>query len=257
MRYKGRHTIPVMIGCICLLPVMILFLLSFSKNWMFPHILPKRFTTTNWAGLLLQGSNITGGFLTSLFIAVPVAVSATIAGFTTSRFISYHKKKKIFLLLAYLPFALSPVIFAACLRFYFIKINLAGNIAGVITAQLFIAFPYSVIFFTSFWNERVEQFRHLVNTLGGTDVYAFQKIIWPLAKPLCIVCFFQCFLISWFEYGLTNVIGFGKVQTLTISVFQFISEANIFQAALSCCILIIPPVILLWVNKKFIFNQTR
>jgi putative spermidine/putrescine transport system permease protein len=257
MHRKGRYIILVIIGAICLLPALILLLLSFARNWIFPHLLPDRFSTDNWTGLLDTENNITSGFFTSLLIAILVALLATVAGFITSRHISYHKNKRRLLFYAYFPFALSPVVFAACLRFYFIKLGLVGNLTGVITAQIFIAFPYSIIFFTSFWNEQVEQFRQLVHTLGGTDNYASKKIIWPLAKPFCIVCFFQCFLISWFEYGLTSMIGFGKVQTLTIAVFQFIGEANIFQAALSCSILIIPPVILLWVNKKFIFNQGR
>ncbi|MGL6068735.1 MAG: ABC transporter permease, partial [Sediminibacterium sp.] len=154
------------------------------------------------------------------------------------------------LFLAYLPFVLSPVILAVCLKFYFIKLSLAGTVAGVIIAQLIIAIPYSIIFFTGFWNQRVKSFEHIVNTLGGTNIVALTSVIIPLSKPLLLVCFFQCFLISWFEYGLTSVIGYGKIQTLTIKVYQFLTEANIYYAALSCCLLIIPPVLLLWINKR-------
>ncbi|WP_204314462.1 hypothetical protein, partial [Klebsiella aerogenes] len=71
--------------------------------------------------------------------------------------------------------------------------------------------------------------------LGGTNIVALTSVIIPLSKPLLLVCFFQCFLISWFEYGLTSVIGYGKIQTLTIKVYQFLTEANIYYAALSCC----------------------
>ena len=254
---KARYIVRSLLALCCILPLAILVMLSISKNWVFPHLLPANFTIENWVGLLEGSNDTTKSFFVSLSIALSVAAIASLLGFIASKFIAYHKKSRQLLLLAYFPFALSPVIFAICLKFYFLSAGLSGNITGIILAQLFIAVPYSIIVFTGFWNPRIKQYQDLVHTLGGTQSQAFRKIILPLARPIFIVCFFQCFLISWFEYGLTTVIGYGKVQTLTVKVFQFIGEANIFQAALSCCILIIPPVVMLWVNKKFILQQPR
>jgi putative spermidine/putrescine transport system permease protein len=72
-----------------------------------------------------------------------------------------------------------------------------------------------------------------------------------------LIAFFQSFLISWFEFGLTNYIGGGQVQTLTLRVYQYIGEANIHLAALSSLLLVIPPLILLWLNKRFIFHPSN
>jgi putative spermidine/putrescine transport system permease protein len=80
-------------------------------------------------------------------------------------------------------------------------------------------------------------------------------VVLPVALPQLLVCFFQTFLISWFEYGLTTIIGVGKVQTLTLKVYQYIGEANIFYAALSSCIIVFPPAIFLWINKRFVFSK--
>lgn len=93
----------------------------------------------------------------------------------------------------------------------------------------------------------------LVATLGGNTWQTYIKVLLPVAKGALLVCFFQTFLISWFEYGLTTIIGVGKVQTLTVKVFQYISEANIFYAALASCLLVAPPIVLLWINKRFVF----
>lgn len=257
MKFKGRHILLPLLALCCILPLAVLLLLSFSRNWVFPKLLPGSISTENWSDLFRSGNGITKSFFISLSIAFTVAAIASILGFLTSKFIAYHKKRSQLLLLAYFPFALSPVIFAVCLKYYFLSAQLSGNIPGVMLAQLIIAIPYSIILFTGFWNLRVKQYQDLVFTLGGTTRDAFRKVVLPLARPMFLVCFFQCFLISWFEYGLTMVIGYGKVQTLTIKVYEFIGEANIFQAALSCCILIIPPVLLLWMNKKFIFQQPR
>ncbi len=255
MKLKAANISLVIVAFVCILPIIVLIVLSLARNWIYPNVLPKDFTAEAWIYIFQPGNNIVSSIFTSFIIAFTVALLSTTGGFFTSKLIAYHKFKNKLLFLAYLPFILSPVIFAVCLKYFFIKIGLSGTTAGVILAQLIIAFPYSTILLVSFWNNRIEQFQLLVQTLGGTNQYAFSRVIYPMAIPMLLVCFFQCFLISWFEYGLTLVIGFGKVQTLTLRVFQFLTEANIFYAALSCCLLIIPPTLLLWINKKFIFHK--
>ena len=253
--HKRLHISKWIIGALCIVPVIILFALSLSQQWVYPFVLPQKFTTEAWRYIFKSDNKIAQSIFTSTGIALSVATLSTAMGFFSSRIIAYHRYKKQLLLLAYLPFVLSPVIFAVCIKYYFIRLGLAGTFTGVVLAQLIIAYPYSIIFFTSFWNHRMQQFQMLVNTLGGTQSQAFKKVILPMAKPMLIVGFFQCFLISWFEYGLTLVIGFGKVQSLTIKVFQYLTEANIFYASLSCCLLILPPIFLLWINKKFIYHK--
>ena len=253
-----RKTIPVfLLIAWCVFPILILFMLSLSLNWSFPNILPKTFTTKHYREFLFNNTDLKQSFFNSLCIALTVSFIATLAGFLSSRWMAYHKRKNLFLTLTYFPFALSPVIFAICLKFYFLKSGLAGNLPGVMLAQLIITFPYSTIFFISFWNNSIKNYNNIALTLGSTNMNSYLKIIFPLAKTFLITCFFQCFIISWFEYGLTTIIGYGKVETLTIKVFQFIGEANIFYAALSSCLLIVPPIILLWLNKKFVLYQNR
>ncbi len=95
----------------------------------------------------------------------------------------------------------------------------------------------------------------LVQTLGGNRWQSYRRVLLPMAQGLLLVCFFQTFLISWFEYGLTTLIGVGKVQTLTLKVFQYINEANFYNAALSSSLLVLPPIILLYFNKKYLFKK--
>ena len=255
--FSKKSIASIILFACCVLPILILLMLSFSFNWVYPNILPKQFTTNNWYEFLFRNSRLKYSFINSFFIAVSVSFIATMSGFISAKWIAYHKRKNLLLTLSYLPFALSPVIFAVCLKFYFLKAGLAGNLAGVILAQLIITFPYSTIFFTSFWNKTIKNFEDVSATLGSNHFFTFTKIILPQAKQFLITCFFQCFIISWFEYGLTTVIGYGKVETLTINVFQFIKESNTYYASLSSCLLIVPPILLLWVNKKFMLQQSR
>ncbi|MEO0473865.1 MAG: hypothetical protein AAF206_29925, partial [Bacteroidota bacterium] len=190
----------------------------------------------------------------SLLISLTVASIATISGFFTSKWIAQSTNRSNWLLIAYFPYVLSPVIYAACVYYYFIVLGLSGNVWGVMLGQTMIAFPFAVILFGEYWNARLQSMEHLVYTLGGNARQALWQILIPLSKGMLLVCFFQTFLISWFEYGLTTLLGVGKVQTLTVRVFVYINEANPFLAAMAGVLLCVPPLILLWINKRFVFQ---
>ncbi len=254
MRYLKR-TIASLALLLFILPFVFLFVLSIANGWAFPHLLPSGYSTERWSGLVKN----TGGLLQSLqlscLVALIVAVVSTVTGFTISRSISLHIKRKYLLFACYFPLALSPVIYSLLLNHFFIMFNLSGTFIGVVIAQLIITIPFSILLLSSFWNENIRSLEQVSITLGSNLRQTFFRVLLPVALPQLLLCFFQTFLISWFEYGLTTIIGVGKVQTLTLKVYQFIGEANIFYAALSSCIIAFPPVIFLWLNKRFVFSK--
>ena len=236
-------------------PFLFLISLSLASGWRFPRLLPDHWTLDHWAQILGSGGALGQSLLLSLGISVSVATAATLLGFASSRHLAYSRYRSLLLLLAYFPFVLAPVIYAAVLYFYFIVLGLSGAVAGVMLAQLLIAYPYAIIVFSGYWNERHRAMAGLVLTLGGTPWQAFWRVLVPVSKGILLVVFFQTFLISWFEYGLTVLIGVGKVQTLTIKVFQYLQEADPYLAALSSVLLFVPPLLLLWLNKRYVFSQ--
>lgn len=238
-----------------LFPVAYLIVLSLAGTWIFPQVLPRSFAIERWIILFAGGNDLFSSLVLSLFIAFSVALIATFSGFFTSKYLAYHSSRSFWMRLSYFPFVLSPVIYAAVLYYYFIQMDLSGNFSGVILAQLLITYPYSVILFSGFWSKRMQHMEQLVQTLGGNRWDTYRRVLLPMAQGLLLVCFFQTFLISWFEYGLTTIIGVGKVQTLTLKVFQYINEANFYNAALSSSLLVLPPIILLYFNKKYFYRK--
>jgi len=234
-------------------PVVFLLMLSLGKRWPYPNVLPEHMSFANWELLQRSDSKLFQAFFISLGISLSVAIIVTVIGFFISKFIAYSKQRNTYLVLAYIPYLLSPVIMAVIFQYYFIITGLTGTFFGVIIAQFLVAFPFGIIIYVNFWNAQLKSIEELSYTLGGSRIQTYRKVLLPLSKNAIMLCFFQVFLISWFEYGLTNLIGSGKVRTLTVSVFNFVTEANIFYAALSCCLLILPPMLLLYINKRFIF----
>jgi len=252
---QTKQILAYLLAIVLVFPVGYLLLLSLSKGWVFPHVPPPELSFLHWSQLINGSSGLLTSLVLSLVISFSVATLATLGGFITSRHIAYHPRRRLWMLLSYFPFLLSPVIYAALIYFYFVRYNASGHLGGVILAQLLITYPYAIILFSGFWNKRLEHMQQLVTTLGGNTRHIYRRVLIPMARGLLLVCFFQTFLISWFEYGLTTIIGVGKVQTLTLKVFQYINEANFYQAALSSFLLILPPLLLLYFNKRYIYRK--
>ena len=250
-RSKGYIVICLAIA----MPFATLVMLSLAQQWFFPKLLPVRLTMDNWKLLLTGHNDLLSGLALSLFISGVVAVIATLPGFICARAIAFHPRREFWTRLLYLPFALASVIYGVLLQPAFIRIGISGQVSGVMLGELLIVFPYALIYFQSFWTQEIRQYESLAATLGATPRQLLEKVTLPLGRSALWVCFFQAFLISWFDFGLTNLIGVGKVKTLTVGVYQYIAEANIYYAALAGTLLVLPPVLLLWVNKRIVFQK--
>jgi len=235
-----------------MLPFGYLPLLSLATSWRFPALWPDGLTRTHWTDLSSSGGNWATSAATSLLLATGVGLASTLAGFLTARQLATHPRRRLWLILAYFPYAFSPVIYAHCLKFFFNVSDLSGTIPGVLLAQFILTYPFAILLFFNHFDHTLRAMESLTYTLGGSARAAFWRVLVPISRPVLLICFFQTFLISWFEYGLTAVIGLGQVRTLTIAVYQYIGEANAFVAALASCLVILPPLLLLWLNQRFV-----
>ncbi|TNE54273.1 MAG: ABC transporter permease [Bacteroidetes bacterium] len=232
------------------LPFVYLPLLSLATQWRFPLLIPDELTLQHWTQALSIGG-ISGSLLFSAFTALAVALACTALGFRVARTIARHPHRQTLVAIAYLPYAFSPVIYAFCLQFFFLKTSLNGTVAGVFLGQFLIVFPFTIILFVNHWTPRLRAMEELVYTLGGTPAAAWSRVLLPISRPALLNGLFQTFLLSWFEYGLTSVIGQGRVPTLPVRVYQYIGEANPYFAALGSTLLICPPLLFLWLNHRF------
>jgi putative spermidine/putrescine transport system permease protein len=237
------------------LPFGYLLLLSLATEWRFPARWPAGLTLTHWADLGSTSGGWGQSACTSLWLAGLVATSATGMGFLTARHLAAHPRRSLWLTLAYLPYAFSPVIYAHCLRYFFNVSDLSGTVVGVFLAQFVLTYPFAILLFFNHFDATLRSMEDLTYTLGGSARTAFWRVLVPVSRAALLVCFFQTFLISWFEYGLTSVIGQGQVRTLTVAVYQYIGEANPYVAALAGCLICLPPLALLWLNQRFVFRN--
>jgi putative spermidine/putrescine transport system permease protein len=252
VRLRLRDGLAAVVMAASAFPLAYLALLSVAGPWEFPNLLPARLRFDRWALLLGRERALLESLLLSLVVSTTVGVLATLGGFVTARAVAYHRRRSFLLFLAYLPFAVSPVILGVSLLYVYIRLGLSATVLGVVLSHTIFAYGFAVVYWVPFWNPEKRAFEDLVRTLGGTTAEAYRLVLLPLSRGPLLVCFFQAFLISWFQYGLTILVGSGKVETLPLRVYAYVFEANLGYAAVAACLLVAPPLVLLWLNTRIV-----
>ena len=142
--------------------------------------------------------------------------------------------------IALLPFTASPIVLGVCLLWVFLKLGLTETILGVGLAQVALASSFATVYCADFWAGPLRDLEGAARTLGAGPAALYARILWPLSRRALALCFLQVFLISWFQYALTWLIGGGKVVTLTVRVFELLGEANLRYAATAALVLMLP-----------------
>lgn len=244
----------VIISTLVLLPIAILLYISFTKSWFYPNLLPE-----SWSGEAWKSVGLSAGLLKilvkSLLLSLTVSLVSTSFAFLISKQISAYKKADKLFSLAYLPYAFSPVIYAFCIQFVFIQAGLKGSYSGVFLAQLLITLPFAVLLFAKHWTLQLKNIESLSFSLGASKSQTWFKVILPISRQIIVLSLLQTFLISWFDYGMSWVIGSGVVETLSLRLFQYISESNVAFSAMASLTLIVPPMIILLFQHKIMIRD--
>jgi putative spermidine/putrescine transport system permease protein len=246
-----RALVGIFSACL-VLPFVVLLLMSLATHWSWPALLPTDFQARQWLNLFADPSGLGAIVLRSAGMGVGVATLATVLGFMTSRSVARHRRRSQLTILLYVPFAVSPVVVGVSLLYFFLRLNLAGHVVGVMLAQLIFAYAYAAILMSGFWNARMQSLTDVAITLGAGRCQIWRRVLAPLARPLIEVCLFQTFLISWFDYPVTLLIGESRVATLTVALYQYFSSGDMRMAATCGLVLLAPPLLPLTIQRRLL-----
>lgn len=245
-----RRALMLTVSLALLLPVLLLALLSLSRHWPWPDLLPDSWQWTQWRELVTGRAGLFAVLARSLGLSTSVALLATGLAFPTSRAVARHRRRGRLLALSHIPFALSPVVLGVALLYGFMRLGLAGHIIGVLAAQLIFAYAYAVILLSSFWDDRVQSLETLASTLHADRWQIWRHVLLPAARPMLGVCLFQTFLVSWFDYALVLLIGGGQVSTLTMQLYAYFGSGDLRLAATCALLLLLPPLLALSIHRR-------
>jgi putative spermidine/putrescine transport system permease protein len=237
------------------LPFGLLGLLALAQGWRFPQALPPAYSLAAGRLLFAADGELLVGLGRSLLLAGTVALLATAGGFGVARAVARSRWRQHWEAASYLPYALPPVLLATLVQPFIIRLQLSGSAGGVLLGLLLLALPFATLLLRSFWSVQATEYEQLARTLGCTPGQAFRTVLLPLAWPLLRTTLLQTFLLAWFDFGLTNVLSVGKVRTLTVQVFSYVGEANTALAAVASLLLVLPPALLLGLNRAALWRR--
>lgn len=235
-----------------LLPLVPQFIWSFAFGWFFPALLPQRWDLRAWQYLLSPSSRVGEALSTSLALAVTVVVLAVLIGLPAGRALGLYqfRGKRLVNWLMTAPLFVPTLVVLMGIHILFIRYGLADRFIGVVLVHLIPALPYFVLVISSVFANYATELEETARTLGAGPVRTWRHVTLPAIFPGLLVAMLFTFLVSWSQYITTVLIGGGRIVTLPMVLFPFISAANHANAAAVSIVFIVPALLILLLTAR-------
>ena len=223
-------------------PLVALGAASLSRAWFYPDLLPRHLDLSAWQDLLGAGGPLPAALLNSLVLATTCAALSALLGAPAARALASLRGSRAGALkgaLVVLP-VLPPVLLGAGTHYFFLATALAGTLPAVLLAHLMITLPYATIVLLGAVRTTDPRLEAVAATLGASSTRRAWRVRVPLLWPSLLLVLLFSFLISWGQYGLTLVVGEGRIQTLPTLVFSYVRGGNETYAAVAGVLMALP-----------------
>lgn len=235
-----------------LLPLVPPIIWSFAANWFFPNLLPQQWGIKAWLYLFSPSSQVGAALLNSTLLALAVVLLAVAIGLPAARALGLHQfhGKQVVNWLITAPLFVPTLVVIMGIHILFIRYNLADSFLGVVLVHLIPALPYFILVMASVFANYATELEETARTLGAGPFLTFWYITLPTIFPGLTVAMLFTFLVSWSQYITTVLIGGGRVVTLPMVLFPFISAANHANAATVSLVFIFPAILILLLTSR-------
>jgi putative spermidine/putrescine transport system permease protein len=239
------------------LPLVPLAIWSFAHGWRFPHFLPQDWSLKAWTQALSPQSGVLESLGLTTIIALATSALAVAVALPAGRALGLHefRGKRLVTLLVLAPAILPGIAVALGLHGIFLRLGLTGTVPGVILAHLIPVLPYTILIlaavFTAFDTDLEAQAR----SLGARPLQVFWHVTLPAIRPGLMTAALFGFLVSWSQYLLTLTIGGGRVQTLPLTLFSYVSAGRNDMTGAIAMIYILPGVLILALTARHVTGR--
>lgn len=230
-----------------LAPIIPQIIWSFAFRWFFPDLLPSKWSLDAWQYVFTESSRVGEGLFNSLIIAMLVSLFSIIVGLPAARAIALYefRGKGLVEWLLMVPIIVPGIVAVMGIHMMFIRYRLTDSILGVALVHLIPCVPYMVLVMASVFANYGTELEDTARTLGASRWQVLWHITLPGIFPGLLVATMFTFLISWSQYVTTLLIGGGKIVTLPLVLFPFISASAHANAAAISLVFVAPAIIVL------------
>lgn len=238
-----RRALLPLLAALALGPLVVLLVASVADGWFWPQLVPRAVDAGAWRSL--GSGRLAAASVNSLVLAVATGGVASLLALPIGRALARVRgwPRHLGAAAAFLPVAAPPIALAVGLQITFIRLGLAGTLAGVAIAHLVPALGYTSLFFLGVFNVHDDRLEVEARTLGADARQTFLRVTLPLLRRPLIEAFLLGFLVSWAQVPLTLLVGQGLVPTLAIDVLGFVQAGQTRFAAVGSILLAVPPLL--------------
>ncbi|WP_226553768.1 ABC transporter permease [Celeribacter naphthalenivorans] len=197
----------------------IAMILLFSINDADVMAFPIQGLTAAWYADIIADARLGAGFLTTLFVAFPVAILSTLLGASAALALVFYpvRWKGIFAAALLLPFLVPRLILAVAQLILFKEVNIDRSLWTVIAGQSIIILPFSTLIIASVLIRLDRRLIEAAADLGASGWSSFRRVVLPLMGNGLLASWVIAFVLSSSEYVLTAFLS-GREQPLSVLV---------------------------------------
>lgn len=236
------------------LPLVVIFIWSITKNWPWPLIFPKEFGLRGWGYFVDPKSKSIKTLLYSIWLSLIVTFITVIISIPAGKALGLYefKGKKYIEILILAPILVPTVAVAMGIHISFLKLGLANTFFGVVLVHLIPCIPYSVRILKNVFEIIGDSMEIQAKVLGASPFQTFINITLPLITPGIVSAGSMAFIVSFSQYFLTFLIGGGRVITFSMMMFPFIKSGDRMMGSVYSIVFILTTMICLGIMERYI-----
>ena len=235
-----------------LIPLIVIFIWSFTKIWPWPEIIPSSFGIRGWAYFFEPSSKSISTLLFSIWLSFVVTLVTLAITTPAAKALAFYqfKGKKLIEILVFVPVIVPTVTVAMGIHIQFIKMGLANTFIGVVLIHLIPCIPYTIRILQSVFEIVGEKMEIQAKVLGASPYQTFLHITFPMILPGIISAGSMAFIVSFSQYFLTFLIGGGRVITFSMLMFPFVQSGDRMMGSVYSIVFILTTILFLIIIEK-------
>ena len=237
-RHPVLWAIGVLQSLIVIVPLSVIVIWCFAESWAAPSLLPSGVGLQNIETVISITPDFAGLLLSSVALSLGVSIVCVVVSLLVGHALAFYDFKGKYLLdfLTFLPVIIPAAAFGMGMHVFFLRIGLAGTTLGVALVHIIVLVPYSIKIITDSLRLLGRPLYEQAWSFGASPLQAFVDVALPPLIPSIVSALSLVFIGSFGQYFLTLIIGGGKVQTLALAMFPWVTSPDRGTAAVFACV---------------------
>jgi putative thiamine transport system permease protein len=218
---RGKWLLPATMIAIYVLVAAALIVISFAAHWPFPALLPNSTDATAWIAV----ASAPWPSVNSIALALASALIALVLAILWFENMS-ENRDTLLIATAVAALALPQIMIASGQSALFLRLGWSGGYGGVLLAHLAFVFSYVAILLKGPYRAFDPRWRSLAHGLNVPDWRFWWKIKLPLLSPALAAAAAVGFAVSMAQYLPSQLLGEGRIATLTTEAVTLASGGN-------------------------------